>query len=76
MKGKFSHPTKNITRILEDVGQALDDYVELANKNSWKAMKVCYGPGMYQLVIFHPDLSRIVLKSGMEPKLIACLIFM
>ena len=60
--------------MLKDMGQALDDFNEITTKNSSNVLKVRYGPGMYQMVTMHPDLSKILLKSGIEPKY-TCFVF-
>ena len=66
-KEEFSHSFKIQTRLLNDMGQALDDFSELTIKYNSKVLKICYGPGMNQLITMHPDLSRIIFKSGIEP---------
>ncbi len=54
------------SRLVADLGAALDDQYQMTMANGWKSVRINLGPGMSQLVANHPDLMKIILKTGMQ----------
>ena len=50
--------------MIADMGAALDWYYHLVTTNKWKVVRINMAPGMSQLVGTHPDVMKIMLKSG------------
>ena len=52
------------SRIVADIGASLDWVYDLTMKNKWDVLKLNIGPGMYQFVGMHPDVMKVMLRSG------------
>ena len=52
------------SRLMSNTAEALDGYTKLAAKNNWKVIKLNVGPGKNFFSGVHPDVLRVMLKSG------------
>ena len=50
--------------MVRDMGVALDWLCDLAVKNKWEVLKLNFGLGKSMLVGVHPDVMKVMLKSG------------
>ena len=48
------------------MGAAMDYYCGVIMANKWKTIRMNIGPGRYNLIGSHPDVMKVMLKSGMH----------
>ena len=53
-----------MSSMLQDMATGIVKFTDFAIKNRWKTIKVCYGPMLNQLVCVHPDMIRLIYRSG------------
>ena len=50
--------------MLTDMGAALDWFTRMASEEKWRVMRVNAGPGKDFFLGLHPDVLRVMMRSG------------